>query len=424
MEKIKIFVSYSHYDKQWVRRKNKKDEPLIPWLIRQFKGDDVQFWTDSVLEENHVGEDFGMNIKDSIQNSHIAILLLSQDFVTSKYIQTEELPWIKESFQKGEIKIIPLLIDRIGDEFKEQIQWIFDLQIVPGSDDPLIDYRKDETIWSPIRIKILNLITAEIKKITNPQSPDTASSDLPQPPVYIKEEELLQIKEEGEKGNFTVLSPLIERMGERFIKEVQWILDSQVMQSDSDSPLNHSTSENRWSSMRKKLLKIITDEVEKITQPQSSDNSIDLPQPAVCGGTKELEEAKKLYRRGDFKPAVEWYKKSAENNNPEAQNFLGDLFSRGLHVPENKKKAAELYEKAAKQGNICAQFALGGFYRFGEGAHTPRNYEQAAKYFNMAALQGHQQAQKSLVAMYNKQQYVTLDFLEKQSWYKTETITN
>jgi hypothetical protein len=53
MESIKIFVSYSHQNSDWVEEEGKY--ALIPWLKKQLRRKNVTFGTDYVLKE-HVGE--------------------------------------------------------------------------------------------------------------------------------------------------------------------------------------------------------------------------------------------------------------------------------------------------------------------------------------------------------------------------------
>jgi TPR repeat protein len=59
----------------------------------------------------------------------------------------------------------------------------------------------------------------------------------------------------------------------------------------------------------------------------------------------------------DYKKAAYWYKKAAVKDNAVAhlaQYRLGDMYYKGLGVPRDYKKATEWYEKAAGQGNTEA----------------------------------------------------------------------
>ena len=51
----------------------------------------------------------------------------------------------------------------------------------------------------------------------------------------------------------------------------------------------------------------------------------------------------------NFKKAIEWYEKAAEQGHAHAQNNLAHMSHNGQGVDVNYKKAIEWYEKAAEQ---------------------------------------------------------------------------
>ena len=53
----------------------------------------------------------------------------------------------------------------------------------------------------------------------------------------------------------------------------------------------------------------------------------------------------------DYKQAVKWYTKAAEQGNAEAQYNLALVYANGQGVPQDYKQAAKWYTKAAEQGN-------------------------------------------------------------------------
>jgi TPR repeat protein len=57
--------------------------------------------------------------------------------------------------------------------------------------------------------------------------------------------------------------------------------------------------------------------------------------------------------------AVELFEKAAEQGDPHAQNNLGWMYYEGNGVPQDYKKAIEFFEKAAVQGDPDAQNNLG-----------------------------------------------------------------
>lgn len=161
MERTKIFVSYSHKDMDWVSKDG--EYKLIAWLSEQLE-DEAIVWTDHALQ-NLVGEEFKQHIYDRIRESNIVILLISQNFVSSKFIMDTELPFIKELLEAQKIKILPILLTDLSISGKQKISWIFDLQIYPGETKTLIELTQDKNQWIKSQIGILNNIQTRIANL-------------------------------------------------------------------------------------------------------------------------------------------------------------------------------------------------------------------------------------------------------------------
>ena len=71
-----------------------------------------------------------------------------------------------------------------------------------------------------------------------------------------------------------------------------------------------------------------------------------------------IEDATKAYWRGDYKTAYQLIKPQAEKGDAVAQFILGFMYDEGKGVPQDYAEAAKWYRKAAKQGNIAAQYNL------------------------------------------------------------------
>jgi len=61
----------------------------------------------------------------------------------------------------------------------------------------------------------------------------------------------------------------------------------------------------------------------------------------------------------DYKEAVEWYRKAAEQGYAKAQSSLGLLYTNGKGVQLDHKEAVAWFRKAAEQGRAVTQFNLG-----------------------------------------------------------------
>jgi TPR repeat protein len=61
----------------------------------------------------------------------------------------------------------------------------------------------------------------------------------------------------------------------------------------------------------------------------------------------------------DFKQALVWHRKAAEQGVAEAQFNLGLMYQQGDGVQQDSKQAAALFQRAAAQGHTRAHIGLG-----------------------------------------------------------------
>ena len=80
---------------------------------------------------------------------------------------------------------------------------------------------------------------------------------------------------------------------------------------------------------------------------------------------------------------MKWLRKSAQQNNPNAMDYIGDLYMDGNGVPINKQEAVKWYRKAADLGFDEAMWNLGRCYEKGEGVE--KNIDQAVYWYKKGA---------------------------------------
>lgn len=93
----------------------------------------------------------------------------------------------------------------------------------------------------------------------------------------------------------------------------------------------------------------------------------------------------------DYKNAVVWFKKAAEQNHTGAQYNLGVMYSLGQGVIRHYKEAVQWYTKAARGGDTEAKYKLGYMYSYGYG--IGKNFKKALFWYSEAAREGHARAQ-------------------------------
>lgn len=107
-----------------------------------------------------------------------------------------------------------------------------------------------------------------------------------------------------------------------------------------------------------------------------------------------LESGLEAYNRGDYATALVELRLPAEQGNPDAQNILGTMYSKGQGVPRDYGEALNWRRLAAEQRNAQAQFNLGFMFEKGQG--VARDYAGALKWYRRAAEEGHEYAANNI----------------------------
>ena len=105
-----------------------------------------------------------------------------------------------------------------------------------------------------------------------------------------------------------------------------------------------------------------------------------------------------IYQNGvgtqqNYKTAVNWYTKAAEEDFQNAQYNLGYMYAHGKGVLENDKIALEWWTKAAERGDAEFQHRLAQIYKSGE--DVEKSHKAYVKWNTLAAKKGHYMAQKN-----------------------------
>lgn len=128
------------------------------------------------------------------------------------------------------------------------------------------------------------------------------------------------------------------------------------------------------------------------------------------------ETGLKSYQAEDYPNALLWFEKAVENNDPNAQFYLGYCYFMGLGVDQDYEKAALLFDKSAQKGTRAAQHNLGCLYFNGWGVEE--NREKAVELFRKSAEQGYADAQNNLGYCYDHGLGVERDYDEAAKWYR------
>jgi TIR domain len=94
--KNRIFVSYSHKNKDWIERLQIMMNPFM-------RKDELELWDDTRLQP---GQKWLDEIRSALGSCKVAVLLVSKEFLASDFIYREELPVILQAAESGAVKLL------------------------------------------------------------------------------------------------------------------------------------------------------------------------------------------------------------------------------------------------------------------------------------------------------------------------------
>jgi tetratricopeptide (TPR) repeat protein len=179
-ELTRVFVSYAREDRKWLDPDNPRN--LIPFLEDSLRRQNVVFWYDKGLVP---GDEFKRLIGMEIDQAQIALLIVSQYFLNSVFIETEEMPRIANRAGLGRMVIVPILVESCD---WNEYGFLADRQMVPAS-RPLIEFTDSDIRWSSVRKEILDGVKAQVKRIRAAQDapPEQGNQESPVREVALQE---------------------------------------------------------------------------------------------------------------------------------------------------------------------------------------------------------------------------------------------
>jgi hypothetical protein len=189
---VHVFVSYAREDKRWLDPEYRCN--LIPFLAESLRRYDVVFWYDSELKP---GDVFKRQIEAEIDQAQIALLIVSQSFLNSEFIEQVEMPRIAERARQGETIVIPVLVEPCD---WSDYPFLADRQMVPSA-NPLIDFTESEAKWAKVKFQILDGLKAQLKRIREPAlAPTPAARGVEAPAAVFAAPASLSAVVSGDRG--------------------------------------------------------------------------------------------------------------------------------------------------------------------------------------------------------------------------------
>jgi small GTP-binding protein len=132
---LKIFISYSHKDESF------KNE-LVTMLAGLQRRGIVDAWQDRRIDP---GDDWYNSIQDAMDECDLALLLVSVDYIASRFIQQEEQPKLLQR------RVIPIIVRPCTWQSEPVLK---DLQVLPTDGKAIITFNPDngerDQVWTDI----------------------------------------------------------------------------------------------------------------------------------------------------------------------------------------------------------------------------------------------------------------------------------
>jgi small GTP-binding protein len=138
---LKIFISYSHKDEPF------KDE-LVTMLAGLQRRGIVDAWHDRRID---AGDEWYKSIQDAMDDCDLSLLLVSPDYLASRFIQDEEQPKLLQRRREMQARVIPIIVRPCTWQSEPVLK---DLQALPRDNKAVITFSKEtgqrDQVWTDI----------------------------------------------------------------------------------------------------------------------------------------------------------------------------------------------------------------------------------------------------------------------------------
>jgi hypothetical protein len=144
----KIFISYSHKDEKYKDELVKMLRPLEDQRI-------LEIWQDREIQP---GEEWSKSIKNAMNTCDIALLLISVDFLASRFILEEEIPTLLRRRLRDGLRVVPIIIRPC---LWQSVPVLAELQALPKDGKPIVSFasagaRRDR-VWTEVALAIKSI---------------------------------------------------------------------------------------------------------------------------------------------------------------------------------------------------------------------------------------------------------------------------
>jgi class 3 adenylate cyclase/tetratricopeptide (TPR) repeat protein len=154
MTPVRIFISYSHRDPQYLG-----DDSLVGGFLRGLEAEEgVEFWTDQELEG---GTFWDEEIQKRLRSSDIALVLVSQSFLDSRYCTSVEMSTFLARCREDGLIIFPVILSPCE---WERHEWLASRQFLPGGGETIEEHYAEPGKQKRLFLKIRQELRSAIAR--------------------------------------------------------------------------------------------------------------------------------------------------------------------------------------------------------------------------------------------------------------------
>jgi hypothetical protein len=146
-----IFVSYSHHDAAYVGK-----DSLLGFLMG-LENDGARFWWDQSLQAGDIWDD---EIKEHLLQADVALVLVSQWLLDSRYVRDVEVRVLLERVRLEGLIIFPVIVSASD---WQRYGWLSRLQHLPEGDKTLAEHYSGPGVREAMFLKIREALRARLK---------------------------------------------------------------------------------------------------------------------------------------------------------------------------------------------------------------------------------------------------------------------
>jgi internalin A len=147
---LSVFICYAHANERTVKQ-------FIPSLKVLARRGYIAPWRDTDLVP---GEDWDDTIKERLKEADIILLMVSTDFLASKYISEEERPLAMSLMEEGKAVVVPVLLLPCSWRDEDFAR----LEKLPRKDDPISSINPRDAAWFMVEEGVKKVVEQRVSR--------------------------------------------------------------------------------------------------------------------------------------------------------------------------------------------------------------------------------------------------------------------